>query len=94
MVAGTINEFEEKLKDDKQLDEWFMIRLTSKLRQSKERLKKGQLYSYKQLPIIGGGYTVDNFAPLNIVEHFGYTGEVYNQMQDFPDGTSVNIKFV
>jgi hypothetical protein len=70
LVANGILDFEEKLKNIKQVNEWFMIDLTTDLRLSNKKLNEGQIYSYKKLPIIGGDYTVDNFAPLDIVEHF------------------------
>jgi hypothetical protein len=94
LVAGNNQEFEGKLRDMEQVNEWFMIDLTTKLRQSERKLKDGQVYSYKKLPIIGGKYHVDNFAPLSIEEHFGYTGDLHRQMKDLPDGTTVEIKIV
>jgi hypothetical protein len=94
IVADRIQDFEEKLKDIEQMNDWFMIKLTTALRLSGKELKDGQLYSYKKLPIIGGEYTVDNFAPLDIVEHFGYTGDIHKQIKDLPDGTKVEIKIV
>jgi hypothetical protein len=94
IVADRIQDFEEKLKDIEQMNDWFMIKLTTALRLSGKELKDGQLYSYKKLPIIGGEYTVENFAPLDIVEHFGYTGDIHKQIKDLPDGTKVEIKIV
>jgi hypothetical protein len=94
LVADTIEDFEEKLKNIEQVNEWFMIDLATELRQSDNILKDGQLYSYRMLPIIGGDYTADNFAPLDIVEHFGYTGDIHKQIKDLPAGTKVEIKIV
>ena len=94
LIAGTIQQFYHKLLDVEQVNEWFLIDLTTQLRNSDKKLKDGQLYSYKKLPIMGGDYTVDNFAPLNIVEHFGYTGDIHKQIKDLPDGTRVQIKIV
>ncbi|MEQ8477798.1 T6SS immunity protein Tdi1 domain-containing protein [Fulvivirga sp.] len=94
LVANTIEDFEEKLKNVEQVNEWFMIDLTTELRLSNKKLKDGQLYSYYKLPIIGGGYTVDNFAPLSIKKHFSYLGDVHRQIKDLPDGTKVEIKIV
>jgi hypothetical protein len=94
IVADRLQDFEDKLKDIEQVNEWFMIDLTTALRLSGKELKDGQLYSYKKLPIIGGDYTVDNFAPLDIVEHFGYTGDIHKQIKDLPNGTKVEIKIV
>ena len=94
LVADTIEDFEERLKDIEQVNEWFMIDLATELRHSEKKLKDGQLYSYYKLPIIGGDYTVDNFAPLGIEEHFGYLGDIHKQIKDLPDGTKVEIKIV
>lgn len=94
LVANSIEDFEDKLKNVEQVNEWFMIDLTTQLRLSDKKLKDGQLYSYYKLPIIGGDYTVDNFAPLDIEEHFGYLGDIHRQIKDLPDGTEVEIKIV
>jgi hypothetical protein len=94
LVADTIEDFETRLKDIEQVNEWFMIDLTTELKNSEKKLKDGQLYSYYKLPIIGGNYTVDNFAPLSIEEHFGYLGDLHKQIKDLPDGTKVEIKIV
>lgn len=94
LIANGIQDFEDKLKNIEQVNEWFMIALTTNLRLSDKKLKDGQLYSYKKLPIIGGDYTLDNFTPLDIVEHFGYTGEIHKQIKDLPDGTEVVLKIV
>ena len=94
LVAEGTLDFEEKLKNFEQVNDWFMIDLTTDLRLSDKKLKEGQLYSYKKLPIIGGDYAVDNFAPLDIVEHFCYTGDIHKQTKDLPDGTKVEIRIV
>ena len=94
LIAGTNQEFNDKLKDIDHVNEWFLIELTTELKNSTKKLKDGQLYSYKKLPIIGGDYTVDNFAPRDIEEHFGYTGRIHKQIKDLPDGTRVKIKIV
>jgi len=92
LVADRLEDFEEKLKNIEQVNEWFMIDLTTALRLSKE-LKDGQLYSYKKLPVIGGDYTVDNFEPIDIEVHFCFAGQIQKQIKDLPDGTKVNVKF-
>lgn len=94
LISERIQDFEEKLKNIEQVNQWFMIDLISELRLSDKQLNKGQLYSYKKLPIIGGDYTVDNFAPLDIVEHFRYTGAIHKRIKDMPDGTKVEIRIV
>jgi len=52
LVAHTIEDFEEKLKNVEQVNEWFMIDLATELSQSDNKLKDGQLYSYKMLQLL------------------------------------------
>jgi hypothetical protein len=92
MVATSIQEFEKKLTDYEQVNEWFMIDLITALRSGK-KLNEGELYSYKKLPAIGGDYSVDNFEPTDIEVHFGFAAQIHQQIKDLPDGTEVNVKF-
>jgi len=94
LIADSVQAFEEKLTDIEQVEEWFLMDLTTSLRLSAIRLKDGQVYSYKKLPILGGDYTVENFAALDIREHFGYIGDIHKQIKDLPGGTRVQIKTV
>jgi len=72
-----------------------MIDLTTQLRLSGKRLKDGQLFSYKKLPIIGGDYSVDNFEPSDMEVHFSFAGQIHNQIKDLPDGMKIkDVKFI
>lgn len=94
LIATDIEEFKAKLKDIEKVNDWFMIDLTTELRSDK-KLKDGQLYSYKKLPIIGGDYSVDNFEPTDMEVHFSFAGQIHQQIKDLPDGTRIDkIKFV
>jgi hypothetical protein len=94
-IANGIQEFKEKLKDINQVNEWFMIDLTTELKLSGKELKEGQVYSYKKLPILGGEYSLDNFEPMDIEVHFCFAGQIHKQLKDLPDGTRIDeIKFV
>ena len=93
-IATDIEEFKTKLKNVEKVNDWFMIDLTTELRSDK-KLKDGQLYSYKKLPVIGGDYSVDNFEPADMEVHFSFTGQIHQQIKDLPDGTRIDkIKFV
>ena len=92
MVASDIRDFEGKLTDFDLVNEWFLIDLTLQLRGSNTRLNDEQVYSYRTLPIMGGDYSVDNFAPLGIEAHFHLTGHIHKKIKDLPDGTMVEIK--
>jgi hypothetical protein len=90
-VADGLSDFVEKLENIEQVNEWFMIQLTTALRDSKNKLKPGQVYSYNKLPIMGGDYVVDNFMPIDIEAHFGFTGEIHKQIKDLSHGTNVEV---
>jgi hypothetical protein len=94
IIATDKGQFDAKLTDAEQVNEWFLANLTKQLRSSDKTLKDGQVYSYYKLPILGGDYVVDNFAPLSIEEHFRYLGDIHKQIKDLPDGTEVEIKVV
>ena len=94
IIAADIEEFKRRLKDIEQVNDWFMIDLTTELRQDK-KLTEGQIYSYKKLPVIGGDYSVDNFEPTDMEVHFSFAGQIHRQIKDLPDGTKINqTKFV
>jgi len=95
IVCDRLQDFEEKLKNIEQVNERYMIDLTTALRLFGKELNDGQLYSYKKLPIIGGDYTVDNFEPTDIEVHFCFAGQIFRQIKDLLDGTIIDkIKFV
>ncbi|MGC3946420.1 MAG: DUF1851 domain-containing protein [Chryseolinea sp.] len=89
MVAADQAEFERKLTNIEQVDEWFMIDLSSQLLAGKI-LKEGEVYSYRRLPAIGGDYSVENFEPTNAEVHFSFAGQIHNQIKDLPAGTKIN----
>lgn len=94
VVADSIDGFERKLQDQEQVSEWFMPELIAALRASGLELKSGEIYSYKKLPILGGDYTVGNFEITAMEVHFSFTGQIYEQVKDLPEGTKINeIKF-
>ena len=72
-----------------------MIELTTQLQLSDKKLKDGQLFSYKKLPIIGGDYSLDNFEPTDMEVHFSFAGQIHNQVKDLPVGTKIKeFKFI
>ena len=93
LVANDTHDFRNKLTDIEQVNEWFMIDLTIELLSDK-KLKDGQLFSFKKLPVIGGDYSVDNFEPADIEVHFCIAGQIHEQTKDLPDGTKIKeVKF-
>lgn len=59
---------------------------------SGQKLEQEQIYSFKQMPALGGAYVVDNIKPTDIYLHFSITGQIGGQIKDIPDGTQINFK--
>lgn len=93
-VSNSLDDFKLKLKDDSQVDEWFMIELVKALKESGLELTKGKLYGFKKLPVIGGEYVPENFELTDLEVHFSLTGQLHKQIKDLPDGTKVNFKII
>jgi len=91
-VTNTVDEFKLKLKDNKQIDEWFLIGLVEDLKKKGLHLTQNHLYGYKILPILGGKYEPENFELTDIEVHFELSGQIHKQIKDLPDGTKVNVK--
>lgn len=90
-VSESIEEFNEKLKDEDQLDEWFLLGLVERIKSSGIKLRKKELYGYRKLPVLGGEYEPHNFESTDIEVHFELSGQIHKQIKDLPDGTSVEI---
>jgi len=92
-VADSLEEFDNHLNDDDKIDNWFLPLLIEKLISAGKTLKENEVYSYKQIPVIGGEYSVDNIEPTDMSVHFAFSGQICEQIKDLPNGTKVNIKF-
>ena len=81
------------LDDVDNANDWLMIPLIDRLVEAGKVLRPGTCYSYVQLPVIGGEYSVENTMIVPIEEHFGMNAEIQLQIKDLPDGTNVRINF-
>jgi len=93
-VSDNIDDFKSKLKENSQVDEWFMIELVQQIKESGLELVNGKLYGYKKLPAIGGDYIPENFELTDLEVHFSLAGQIHKQIKDLPDGTKVNFKVI
>ncbi len=91
-VADNIQQFQSYLSDEEKFDTWFLPLLIEKLINAGKFLEENQVYSYLQIPVIGGEYSVDNIKPTDMSVHFAYSGQICEQIKDLPDGTKVKIK--
>jgi hypothetical protein len=91
-IANSKSEFEDLLKEEKNIDNWLLPLLMEKLINADLTLKENEVYSPIKMAILGGNYDVSNFLPTDMSVHFAFTGQISEQVKDLPDGTPVNIK--
>lgn len=90
-VADSYAEFQDKLKDNELVHEWFLVPVVAQLKEQGVILEQGKLYGFKQLPVLGGNYNSDNFELTDIEVHFAMSGQMNFQIKDLPDGAKVNF---
>ncbi|HYR86065.1 MAG TPA: T6SS immunity protein Tdi1 domain-containing protein [Terriglobia bacterium] len=73
-------------------EDWLMIPLVDQLTAEGIMLQEAQSYSYKQLPILGGDYTVENTKVAKIDHHYKAFGVIHEAIKDLPDGTRVRFR--
>ena len=91
-VAEHRDDFAQKVNIDDNVNDWLMIPLVDQLVAFGLTLSAGQCYTYRQPPVLGGDYTVDNVVVMDIPQHYAVYGSIHQQIKDVPDGTEVRIK--
>jgi hypothetical protein len=91
-VADSRDDFKAKIDEGENANEWLAIPLIIRLVAAGVTLKPKECYAFKQLPILGGDYIVENFAPMAIADYLGAYGSIHEQLQCVPDGTKVVLK--
>jgi hypothetical protein len=54
----------------------------------------GQCYAFNTPPILGGDYTEANVWVAQWKEWFSFTADLFRQIKDLPDGSTVSLKVV
>lgn len=74
------------------MEEWLLPDLVGDLIAADKALLPNQCYSFTILPIFKEGlYSTDNLAPMNMKEHFGFTGMTHEQLHHLPDGDIIEF---
>ncbi len=91
-VADSRDEFIERLRNDVDVENWFMPHLIRDLMDAGKLLKEDYCYSYVIFPVFKEGkYELDNINPVPAREHFGVSGDLHRQIKDLPNGAHVEI---
>lgn len=90
-IAADREEFLLKIDQDENANDWLMIPFVDACVAAGMILGPNQCYGYRMPPMLGGGYEIGNFVPLNIAEHYSFLADIWQQAKDIPDGTPVEI---
>ena len=94
MVAQNRDEFCEKLNDNNTATDWMMIPLVDRLVAAGKTLRLGECYCYRLLPVLGGGYEIDDFVIEDLAFVYAAFGPIHERIKDLPDGTTIEFKIV
>ena len=92
-VARTRVQFEEMIRSSPDLvDEWFLPTLVERLHAAGKRPAVGECYGFTILPIFAEGkYDTDNMFVVPVREQLVGMADVHRQLNDLPEGASVQI---
>jgi hypothetical protein len=90
-LADSRDHFSAVIDEGNNANDWLMIPLVDKLVEAGVKLGPGQCYSYLQLPVLGGDYTVANTRVVTLSQHYKVFGSIHERIKDLPDGTWVRF---
>jgi len=91
-IAENRDDFAMKIKGGNNANQWLMIPLIDNLVAVGVTLSEGKCYGYRNPPVLGGDYTVENTTVISIPEHYSFHADIHQQIVGLPDGTQVVFK--
>lgn len=89
-LCGSVEEFQSILQTHDFAMQVLAAGLIAKFMESGPRLQRGEVYSFKVPPMLGGTYDQSNFEPCNISVHFSIAGQICNQAGKLPPGSKID----
>ena len=89
-VASSLEDLRSLLSDKDFVVDNFAVQMIGDLRASGCALAAGEIYCFKQPPVMGGEYVLSNIEPADIEVHFSIAGQIHEQVAALPEGTTVN----
>ena len=90
IIAESADEFSKLLTDKDFVSNYFAVNMIDDLLHNNIILNKGEIYSFKKPPILGGEYVLNNIEKTDIEVHFSILGQIHKQVKDLPEGTPIN----
>ena len=90
VVADDGDSFQSLMKNTQFVtDHMFPSRIVQ-FRNAGISLQRGQVYSHKQLLVLGGDDDIGNVEATDVSVHVSIHGQVHRQVKDLPDGTPIS----
>lgn len=88
-VAGSVAEWEERLRDREFLEQHFMPSFVLQLREAGCILAQGECYVPKHEPVLGGSWSLENWSAGSWIFHLERQGRVHFAIKDLPSDTVI-----
>ncbi|GLS26416.1 T6SS immunity protein Tdi1 domain-containing protein [Marinibactrum halimedae] len=90
LVTKSPEEFQLLLSNKEFVSNHFFVQMIGEMKRVGVNLEKGQVYSFKVPPALGGKYEMDNVEVTSIYVHFSVNGQIHKQIKDVPPGTKID----
>ena len=94
IIAKSIEEYNELIKDEEFVQDWFMQALVNKAKKALGDLSEGQKYCLKTPIPFGGDYKISNVKTAPLIDLVRASGDMAKQIKDLPDGAKVKLNWV
>jgi hypothetical protein len=91
IIARTRAEFDSLFNSQEFLGDWKMSTLVKQAEAQCGALTPGRKYCLKTPAVLGGEYSADNFATIQLNELICASGDMAHQTKDVPDGGKVTL---
>lgn len=90
LVAEDGDSFKSLLRDSEFVTEHMFPSQIVQYRAAGLTLQAGQVYSHKQLLVLGGDDDIENIETTDVSVHVSIHGQVHRQVKDLPEGTPIS----
>lgn len=91
-IAASEEQFWREVQGDPQ--GWQLRALADECQKAGKVLAAEQCYAFTTLPVIGGDYSVENVWVAPWREWFSFTADLFQQIEELPDGATISLKVV
>ncbi|MCA9037006.1 MAG: DUF1851 domain-containing protein [Planctomycetaceae bacterium] len=90
VVADDGASFQSLLRNSQFVSDHMFPSRIGQFRNAGMKLGPGQVYSHKQLLVLGGDDDIENVEVADVSVHISIHGQVHRQVKDLPDGAQIS----